>query len=292
MTASPLMARPTGVEDRTPPAGDTAVAPRPRHPYSDRVLIIAPSSETKREAPARGRPVALEALAFPELTPVRSRVLDALIETSALPDARERLLVGDTLDHEVERNTHLRGLPARPVLDVYTGVLHGGLGVGTLSPAAARRAKSRVVVASALWGLLRPGDRIPPYRLNICARLVGIDGIEATWRTVVPDALAAAAGPRGAILDLRSASYQAMGMPTGMVDRVVTLRADGADGGRVGNVFVKRARGEAARHLLESGTDPRTPEALAAVLAQRWAVRLDPPPRPGRPWTVALLLPT
>jgi len=271
---------------------DVRVAqPGPRHPYSGAVLIIVPSSETKRAAPNRGKPVSLEGLSFPALNEVRAGILEALIKTSAQPDALARLFAGDSLAGEVDRNLHLRGLPVRPALEVYTGTLHGGLDAATLSPSAARRARTRIVIASALFGLLRPADRIPPYRLNICAHLVGLDGLEATWRTVMPDVLAEAAGPRGVILDLRAASYQAMGMPTGMAHRVVTLRADGADGGRVGNVFVKRARGEAARHLLESGKDPATPKALAAVLGERWPVRLDPPARPGRPWTLALLLP-
>ena len=254
------------------------------------MLIIVPSSETKREPPVRGRPVSLDTLSFPALTEVRTRILDALIATSAQPNALRRLLAGNSLDNEVYRNTHLRGLPVRPALEVYTGTLHAGLDAATLSPAAARRARSRLVIVSALWGLLRPADRIPPYRMNVCARLIGMEPLEPTWRTVIPDALAGAAGGRGVILDLRSASYQALGMPTGLADRTVTLRVDGADGGRIGTVFAKRARGQAARHLLESGADPRTPEALAAVMARRWPVRLDAPERPGKPWTLALLV--
>jgi len=190
------------------------------------VLIIVPSSETKREPPVRGRPVSLDTLSFPALTEVRTRILDALIATSAQPDALRRLLAGDSLDNEVDRNTHLRGLPVRPALEVYTGTLHAGLDAATLSPAAARRARSRLVIVSALWGLLRPADRIPPYRMNVCARLIGMEPLEPTWRTVIPDALAGAAGGRGVILDLRSASYQALGMPTGLADRIVTLRVD------------------------------------------------------------------
>ncbi|MFN8631965.1 MAG: peroxide stress protein YaaA, partial [Chloroflexota bacterium] len=225
------------------------------------------------------------------LNGVRAHMLEALISTSSEPDALKRLLAGDSLADEVDRNTQLRGLPTRPVLEVYTGTLHGGLDYASLSPGALRRAKTRVVIASALFGLLRPGDRIPPYRMNICSRLQGIDGVEATWRTVLPAALAEAAGPRGPIFDLRSASYQAAGIPSALADRWITMRADGADGGRVGNVFIKRARGEAARHLLESGRDPSTPERLAAILAERWDVNLTPPPRAGKPWTLALLLP-
>lgn len=256
------------------------------------MLIIVPSSESKRPPPDRGRPVALAALSFPALTAMRARVLEGLITTSAGPDAFRRLVVGPSMADEVARNTRLLELPARPVLEVYSGTVHEGLDAATLSPAAARRAARRLVIASALWGLLRPADRIPPYRLNICARLVGVDRLEPAWRTVVPDVLAEAAGPRGVILDLRSPAYQAIGMPAGLGDRTVTVRVvgDPTDGRRVGNVFVKRLRGQAARHLLESGADPGDPAALAGVLAERWPVHLDPPARVGGPWTVTLAM--
>jgi len=221
---------------------------------------------------------------------MRVSVLDALVATSASHDALERLLVGPSFLDEVDRNTRLRTLHVRPVLEVYAGTLHGGLDAATLSPAARRRAATRLVVASALWGLLRPADRIPPYRMNICARLTGIEHLEPLWRTALPGVLARAAGRRGVILDLRAASYQAMGMPVGLGDRTVTLHADAVRGGRVGNVFTKRVRGEAARFLLESGADPRHPTELAALLAQRWPVRLEAPLRPGKPWAVTLSL--
>ena len=42
-----------------------------------------------------------------------------------------------------------------------------------------------------------------------------MDRLEPTWRTVLPDVLATAAGSDGLVLDLRSPSYQAIGMPTG-----------------------------------------------------------------------------
>ena len=250
-----------------------------------------PPSESKRPPPDRGRPVALDELSFPALTATRARILEALLATSARPDAFKRLQVGPSMADEVARNTRLLELPARPVLDVYTGPLHDGLDAATLSPAATERAARALVVASALWGALRPVDRIPPYRLHVCARLVGMDRLEPTWRTVLPDVLAEAAGPHGVVLDLRSPSYQAIGMPTGLSDRTVTIRVPqgrGRSAGGSATSFAKRVRGQAARHLLESGADPDDPDALAAVLAERWPVELAPPTRRGHPWSMTL----
>ncbi len=256
------------------------------------MLIILPPSETKRPAPATGPTLEIDSLSFPELNPLRRQVLGALIETSERPDALSRLGVGPSLMGDVARNTDIRDLATRPTLDVYTGPLHAGLDAASLHPDAARRAASQIVVVSALWGALRPADRIPPYRLFICAHLVDMGRLEPMWRTVLPDALANAAGPRGAIVDLRSPSYQAMGKPTGLEERTAMLHVrQRATGGHVvGDATAKRMRGEAARYLLESGTDPRDPVEIAAVLGERWSMEVHEPNRPDRPWEISLLV--
>lgn len=253
------------------------------------MLIIVPPSETKAPTPAAGDPVELDALSFPELTPTRRRFVDALIEASGGPDAFERLRVGLSMLHDVAMNTHVLELPARPAHELYTGPLHAGLDIAGLSGGAAERANRDVVIVSALWGALRPTDRIPRYRLLAWASLSGIDRVDATWRAVLPDVLAEAAGPSGVIVDLRSRAYQAMGMPAGQAARTVTLRvAQGAAGQFIGDVIAKRVRGEAAHYLLESGAEPADPHALADVLGDRWPVRLESPERPGKPWTMTL----
>ena len=207
--------------------------------------------------------------------------------TSGRPDAFRRLGVRPSKAREVAGNTFLLETPAIPVVDVYMGPLHDGLDFARLSKPAAARAAQGLVVTSALWGALRPSDRIPPYRLSIHAALVGIDRIDATWRAVLPDALAEAGGD-GLIVDLRSTYYQAAGLPAGRTDRTVALKVEQGPHHHIGDVVAKRVRGEAAHHLLESGAEPNDPDALGEVLADRWPVRLEPPERRGNPWLLTL----
>jgi cytoplasmic iron level regulating protein YaaA (DUF328/UPF0246 family) len=256
-----------------------------------RVLIVLPPSESKRPPSADGAPVVLDSLSFPTLGATRARVLEALLATSAGPDAFRRLHVGPAMAGEVERNTRLRELPARPALEVYSGPLHQGLDAASLSPVAAARAADEVVVVSSLWGLLRPVDRIPPYRLHLDSRLLGMGRLSDSWRAVLPRVLAVAAGPSGVVLDLRSPGYQATGMPDALGDRTVSLRVPQSRfGDRMGDVVAKRVRGQAARHLLESGESANDPQALADMLADRWPVELASPARAGGTWTLSLFV--
>ncbi|NKY40664.1 peroxide stress protein YaaA, partial [Cellulomonas septica] len=92
------------------------------------MLVLLPPSEGKT-SPARGPALDLDALSSPGLTPVREKVLDALAEVSARPDAAAVLGVGASLADEVARNTTLRAAPTAPARRVYTGVLYGAAGL-------------------------------------------------------------------------------------------------------------------------------------------------------------------
>ncbi len=252
------------------------------------MLVLLPPSESKAPPAARGKPVDLDALSFHALSGTRARVLEALTTVSRAPDAVLRLGVGASLAAEVDRNTRLRTLPARPALEVYTGVLYEALGWPTLSPSARRRAASRLVVVSALWGALRPRDRVPPYRLKMQADL-GLGPLAQLWRGTLAPVLEAETA-KGLIVDCRSSDYAAAWVPSGEVARrTVAVRV--LQDGRVVSHMAKHTRGLVARHLLETGADPAHPQGLARALAERWDVDLVPPPRPGRPWTLDVVLP-
>ena len=254
------------------------------------MLIILPPSETKLPPPEAGSPLDLDRLSFPSLTAMRQRVLDALVATSQRPDALRRLLVGPSRAGEVARNERLRDLPTRCAVDTYAGPLYEGLAARSWSSHAEKRAAQQLVIVSALWGTLRPADRIPPYRLNACARLVGMDRLEPAWRSLLPRIFSDAAARRGPVLDLRSRAYQAVGRPTGLDDQTVTVRIRPSPKGpaHIGDVIAKRVRGEAARHLLSSVADPEDPLDIADLLATRWSLEVDPPAGRNRTWTITL----
>ena len=101
------------------------------------MLVLLPPSEGKT-APEAGAPVDLSSLAFAEeLGKRREAMLDAL-------------------------EPGLRKAPAAPAAEVYTGVLFKRLELPKLSA----KARRRVLIASALWGVVRPDDRIPYYKLS------------------------------------------------------------------------------------------------------------------------------
>lgn len=235
------------------------------------VLILLPPSEGKT-APRRGKALDLASLSAPSLTPTRTALLDALVRLCAEePDrAAEVLGLGPAQRDLVGRNATLPEAPTARADAIYTGVLFDALGFDSLTPAARRRATSRVAVTSSLFGIVRPGDRIPAYRLSGDATLPGLGSVAGAWRGVLGEAVRAAMG-RGLLVDLRSSTYAAFWRPEkDLAPRVATVRVLHESGGKrsVVSHFNKATKGRIVRALLEDGADPRTPAALAETLTR------------------------
>jgi cytoplasmic iron level regulating protein YaaA (DUF328/UPF0246 family) len=233
------------------------------------VLILLPPSEGK-SSPARGKPLDLDTLGFPELTGQRRRVLDALVGLcSGPPDEAARVLgLGTTQLDEVRRNAGLCEAPTARADAIYTGVLYDALDLGSLDAAARRRATRWVAITSSLFGLVRPGDRIASYRLAGGVNLPGLGTVSSAWSTVLDPAVRAAAGS-GLVVDLRSTTYASFWRPAPDLTRqVATVRVlQEVDGRRtVVSHFNQATKGRLVRALLEDGRSPRTPKALGQHL--------------------------
>ena len=243
------------------------------------MLILLPPSESKTGR-TRGRSVAPEHLSFPELAPTRQAVADAVAKVSAHPDAAATLGVSANLTAEIARNLVLHTAPALPASRVYSGVLYDALGYATLDTAAKRRANRWLVVASALFGAVRPTDAITPYRLSMGVNLPGVGPLAGAWRPELARVLPPSAG-RGVIVDCRSSTYAAAWTPEGdLAERWVQVRVPGA------THMAKHTRGLVARHLCEAGDDPRSVARLAEVVGRVFGVSLQEPRRAGQPWVL------
>jgi cytoplasmic iron level regulating protein YaaA (DUF328/UPF0246 family) len=198
------------------------------------MLVLLPPSEGKAR-PEAGAPVDLGSLAFAEeLGEERKRLIDAL--DPALLEA-----------------------PAGLAAEVYTGVLYGRLELPKL-PA---KARERVLIASALWGFVRPDDRIPYYKFPPKTRLEGIGGPATYWRPTLAETLPDREGEL--VIDMRSAAYSTMWKPqqaTLLAVRAITEQ----DGERKAvSHMAKAVRGEVARVLLLAKNTPSDPEGAAAI---------------------------
>jgi len=198
------------------------------------MLVLLPPSEGKAR-PETGGPVDLGSLAFAE----------------QLGERREEVL--DALDPE------LRKAPAAPAAEVYSGGLFQRLELPRL-PAKARR---RVLIASALWGVVRPDDRIPYYKLPPKEKLDGIGPLAKYWRPALAEALPDKRGKL--IVDMRSGAYSAMWKPKQAT--LLPVRAfTESDGERKAvSHMAKAVRGDVARALLQAKKPPSDPEGAVAI---------------------------
>lgn len=227
------------------------------------MLVLLPPSEGKT-ASKSGPPLALEELAFAaELTESRLKLLGALERLAALPLERAVAMLGVSSGQagEVEVDAKLRGAPAAPAAEVYTGVLYDRLGLPALPP----RARRRVLIASALWGVVRPEDRIPYYRLSAKAKLPEVGGLAAFWRPALTAALPDEEGRL--VVDMRSGAYAAAWKPKRA--QLLAVRAFSEVGGRRKPVshMAKAVRGEVAKALLSAKKAPEDAEGAAEVAA-------------------------
>jgi cytoplasmic iron level regulating protein YaaA (DUF328/UPF0246 family) len=242
------------------------------------VLILLPPSETKA-FPAGTAPVELGSLVLPELEPTRARLLKALtrLARGRKAAALEALGLSEGQAGELAHNRELATAPADPAAEVYTGVLYDALDL----PALHRQgvATDQVLIFSGLWGVVRPGDRIPHYRCSAGVKLpssgrpasaspVSASPVSAVWRKALRAPLAEHAGDR-LVVDLRSGAYANLWAPGGnaVIVRVLHEREVGGVLKRaVVSHFNKATKGRLARALLESGERPGKPDEFADLI--------------------------
>ena len=226
------------------------------------MLVLLPPSETKA-AGGDGPPLDLAVLTAPELTAVRTELVEALVELSGdVPASRAALGLSPAQDDQIARNAALWTSPTRPALERYTGVLYDALDVRSFTRAQRARAGRRLAVGSALFGLVRAADPVPAYRLSAGSALPGLPTLRSIWKPALSPVLTAS---DELVVDLRSGSYAALAPAPGAV--TVEVLSERADGSRsVVSHFNKSHKGRVARLLATTTAEPTDARRLVGLL--------------------------
>lgn len=200
--------------------------------------------------------------ALPALTATEPRFADEAMtlarSAARLPQKRLRELMDISpalakLNHE--RFVGFAHAPERPAMFAFAGDVYHGLEAATLDEAAVDFAQDHVRILSGLYGLLRPLDRMRPYRLEMGTRWAPRRArLTDWWGGRIADALHDDLMQEGSgvILNLASNEYWAAvdgRLPTGA--RVIAVDFREGDARRFISFNAKRARGAMARWVVE-----------------------------------------
>lgn len=269
------------------------------------MYVLLPPSEGKF-LPADGDPVEWDSLVAPSLTKPRQRILGSLVSicTRAPRKALTALGLSASQRELVAHNSTLRTAACAPAAEIYTGVLFGELGLTTLSAEDATQANDRLLIFSSLFGIVRPFDNIPGYRLSGNSALPSIGTVDSFWRKHLPSTMSAlmtpevesVASPTDAnptadcrlIVDMRSGTYvKFWPIPPDQADRAVTVKIwqQGPNGSRQAVSHSNKAtKGLLARTLATLPEPPDSASELATALTTLgWSADLSADPKLNHP---------
>ncbi len=168
----------------------TGPATRPAtDPIRDYVILLppsegkAPGGDASRSWPDVAEDPRFNA--FPELNPARLALIQALHEVMQQPRPQlEKLfgVKGPRLDQALATNRQLPGGPLRPAMERYTGVMFEHLDYPGMPPALRQAFDRHALLFSGVWGLLRPTDWIPDYKLKMDAILPATGRVSDFWK--------------------------------------------------------------------------------------------------------------
>ena len=157
---------------------------------------------------------------------------------------------------------------SRPAVLAFDGDVYDGLQASTLGTDDLAWAQAHIVILSGLYGVLRPLDKLQPYRLEMGTALATGRGrdLYAFWGDTLAEYLnKRQRGERApVIVNLASQEYSRAALRPALRARVVEcVFEDWKDGKyRIISFFAKRARGMMARFAIRHRIE--RPEALAA----------------------------
>jgi uncharacterized protein len=173
-------------------------------------------------------------------------------------------------------STRFTAANSRPAGLAFDGDVYDGLQARTLDDADWGWAQRHVVILSGLYGMLKPLDKLQPYRLEMGTRLPtpgGAKDLYGYWGDTLAETLnEIQAGEKAPIVvNLASQEYSRAALRPALRARVVECVFEEWHGGqwKVISFFAKKARGLMARHAIQQRAS--TVKALRAFDAEGYA---------------------
>jgi len=235
-------------------------------------LILLPPSEGKASG-GNGDPLNLGSLSFNSLDPTRARMVKALGQLSQRPRSSKKLLgvKGPALEKAMAENASLEVAPTLPAIERYTGVMYDAIDYRSLDGGARAVFSQSVVIMSGLFGMLRPSDKIPSYKLKMGAKLLRRGTCAAIWKPLISKSLADNDGAIGVIWDLLPNEHSAAWDPAKVPHeaRFTVKFVERAARGQLKTVthLSKLLKGALVRHIVLNSNEAGGADAARQLMA-------------------------
>lgn len=238
------------------------------------LAILSPAKTLDYESPVPQLPLTTPAFVK------RSRELIGLLRDLSVAELAALMGLSDKLAalnvaRYAEWSPRFTDANSRAAILAFKGDVYEGLQAWTFTAEDHAFAQTHLRILSGLYGLLRPLDRLQPYRLEMGAALSNPAGknLYAFWGDTLAQALNAALAEQGddVLVNLASEEYSRAALTPALRARVVTPQFREEKDGRFKMVsfYAKRARGLMAGFMLRERL--ARPEALKDFRAEGYA---------------------
>jgi cytoplasmic iron level regulating protein YaaA (DUF328/UPF0246 family) len=235
------------------------------------LLLLSPAKSLDFDSPLPGPVLAARAALAPAATApqytAQAAALIATLRTKTVADIAALMTLSDDLARlNVERyqawSTRATARNSRPAMWAFNGDVYQGLKAATLNDDEIAWAQRHVLMLSGLYGVLRPLDRLQPYRLEMGTGLATDRGrsLYDWWGDTVAAHINKLQARERDPLVINLASHEYFRVTQAKRGREKVLKArvvdcvfeEWKDGNwKIVSFFAKRARGMMARHAIE-----------------------------------------
>jgi len=251
------------------------------------LFLLSPAKSLDYDTPTP--PELADALTRPQFLDDTAALIDVL-RTKTVADVRELMDLSEPLaqlnvDRYAAWRPRFTDKNSKPAVLAFNGDVYDGLDAKTLSADDIAWAQTQVRMLSGLYGILRPLDRMQPYRLEMGTRLATDAGASLyDWwgdRLALHLNKLAKAEKAPVIVNLASQEYFRAADRKALKPRVVECQFEDWKNGdyKIISFFAKRARGLMARFAIQQRLE--TPDGLKNfdLDGYRWAPEVSSPDR-------------